>query len=60
MSISANSDIDTNRQGRKHENLFQDIGQIVDSDDSKPTEIESYCVNCGDNVFVYFLNLILF
>jgi len=54
MSISANSDIDTNKQEGKHENLFQDIGQIVDGDDAKPTEIESYCVNCGENVFVFF------
>jgi hypothetical protein len=48
---------DTNKQERKCEDLFQDIGQIVYGDDAKPTEIESYCVNCGENVF---LNLILF
>ncbi|CAG8519708.1 8083_t:CDS:2 [Dentiscutata erythropus] len=33
------------------EKLFQDIGEIVqeDNDDVKPTEIESYCMNCGKN-----------
>ncbi|CAG8660268.1 8360_t:CDS:2 [Racocetra fulgida] len=37
--------------GSKPEKLFQDIGEIVqeDNDDVKPTEIESYCMNCEQN-----------
>ncbi|RIB17041.1 ZPR1 zinc-finger domain-containing protein [Gigaspora rosea] len=33
------------------EKLFQDIGEIVqeDNEDTKPTEIESYCMSCGQN-----------
>ncbi|CAI2173071.1 2239_t:CDS:2 [Funneliformis geosporum] len=37
------------QQKENHENLFQEIGQVVDDDDAKPTEIESYCVNCSEN-----------
>lgn len=31
------------------EPLFKDVKQIVESDDPDVTEIESYCVNCGDS-----------
>lgn len=57
MSSQENSEnsrvdiVNINKQEKKRENLFQNIGQIVDNDDAKPTEIESYCVNCGENVF---------
>ncbi|CAG8711030.1 14201_t:CDS:2 [Cetraspora pellucida] len=34
----------------KSEKLFQEIGEIVEEeDDTKPTEIESYCMNCEQN-----------
>ncbi|CAG8610140.1 921_t:CDS:10, partial [Paraglomus occultum] len=33
------------------ERIFHDIGEIVEheTDDTRPTEIESYCVNCEEN-----------
>ncbi|CAB4431475.1 unnamed protein product [Rhizophagus irregularis] len=52
MSSQENSSddiVNINNQETNQENLFQNIGQIVDNDDVKPTEIESYCVNCGEN-----------
>lgn len=53
MSSQENSrddNVNINKQEKKRDILFQNIGQIVDNDDAKPTEIESYCVNCGENV----------
>ena len=37
---------------QKTERIFHDIGEIVEleNDDARPTEIESYCVNCEENV----------
>ncbi|RHZ88019.1 hypothetical protein Glove_26g106 [Diversispora epigaea] len=37
---------------KKKDKLFQDIGEIVQAEneeDNRPTEIESYCVNCEKN-----------
>ncbi|GBC08465.1 hypothetical protein RclHR1_08130008 [Rhizophagus clarus] len=49
LENSRDDNVNINSQEKKRENLFQNIGQIVDNGDAKPTEIESYCVHCGEN-----------
>jgi len=35
-------------EGEHKDPIFKDI--TADDPDQRPTEIESYCVNCGENV----------